>query len=316
MMRDDFAVFILTHGRPDKMLTVKVLEDGNYTGKLFIVIDNEDEEQEEYKRIFGDKVIVFNKTEAAKIFDVGDNFPDHRGVVYARNAVFDIAKNLGIEYFLVLDDDYFRLGFRIERNNKLYIISCRQLDRLFELMIDFLEVSGAITVAFAQGGDYIGGKDSPNMHPQLKRKAMNTFFCKTTRRFNFSGRINEDVNAYVTLGIVGKLLFTVTMASITQIQTQQNKGGLTELYLDKGTYVKSFYTVMYAPSAVKISMMGDKNMRIHHRVNWNNCVPKIIREKYKKAYLKEVEYGKKETRSHKEAEEQKAGNKSGRPAED
>jgi hypothetical protein len=65
-------------------------------------------------------------------------------------------------------------------------------------------------------------------------------------------------------------------------QTQQSKGGLTELYLDKGTYVKSFYPVMYAPSAVKKSMMGDKHMRIHHRVCWNNCVPLILNEKYKK----------------------------------
>ena len=65
-------------------------------------------------------------------------------------------------------------------------------------------------------------------------------------------------------------------------KTQANAGGLTDIYLDNGTYVKSFYSVMFCPSAVKVSMMGDTQMRIHHKVYWNYCVPKIINEKYKK----------------------------------
>ena len=31
-----------------------------------------------------------------------------------------------------------------------------------------------------------------------------------------------------------------------------------------GTYVKSFYSVMYAPSCVKISTLGTSNKRIHY----------------------------------------------------
>ena len=54
---------------------------------------------------------------------------------------------------------------------------------------------------------------------------------------------------------------------------------MTDVYLDYGTYVKSFFSVMYNPSSVKISHIG-KHKRIHHQINWNNAVPKIISEDY------------------------------------
>lgn len=57
---------------------------------------------------------------------------------------------------------------------------------------------------------------------------------------------------------------------------------MTDLYLDSGTYVKSFYSVIFSPSCVKISMMGDKHKRVHHKVNWNSCCPKILNEKWRK----------------------------------
>ena len=117
---------------------------------------------------------------------------------------------------------------------------------------------------------------------QLSRKAMNTFICDTERPFQFIGRINEDTSAYVALQHRGGLFFTYMGASIVQQQTQANSGGLTELYLDSGTYVKSFYSVMFTPSAVKISDMGESHRRIHHHVNWNNTASKILDQKYQK----------------------------------
>ncbi len=70
---------------------------------------------------------------------------------------------------------------------------------------------------------------------------------------------------------------------IVQINTQQSSGGMTELYLDGGTYWKSFYSVMLAPSCVTIQEMGEVNRRIHHRVDWANAVPVILREEHRKA---------------------------------
>ena len=78
------------------------------------------------------------------------------------------------------------------------------------------------------------------------------------------------------------MFFTISELGLEQTATQQNKGGLTDIYLDQGSYLKSFYSVLYSPSCVKVSMMGLSFRRLHHRVSWNNAAPKIIDKKYKK----------------------------------
>ena len=111
---------------------------------------------------------------------------------------------------------------------------------------------------------------------------MNSWFCSIHKRFIFTGTINEDTTAYTTLGSRGYLFLTVQKASINQADTPQLSVGLTDIYLHLGTYIKSYYSARRCPSAVNISIMGDTHYRIHHNVKWNNCVPKIISDKYKK----------------------------------
>jgi hypothetical protein len=282
-LRNDFAVFILTHGRPEHVYTLKSLQKMNYSGKWYIVIDNEDKTADRYRELYGDKVIMFDKLAISKTFDTADNFKDRRTIVYGRNACFDIAEKLGIKYFLQLDDDYTRFYYKyIKNGTTLSEIPLRQLDRCFELMLRFLDVTNAECVAMAQGGDFIGGADGSMLEKGIKRKAMNTLFCRTDKRFQFLGRINEDVNTYVNMGRQGKLFLTVTRVGTYQKATQQTGGGMTDVYLDSGTYLKSFYSIIFAPSCVKINRMGAIHRRIHHKVLWNNCTPMIISEKYKK----------------------------------
>lgn len=282
-LRDNFCVFILSHGRADNIKTLKTLEKANYSGDWYIVIDNEDKTADEYYKKYGtERVVMFDKLKKSKEFDTADNFNDRRTIVYARNACFDIAEDLGYKYFLELDDDYTSLGHRMIKDNKFIEVHSRQADNLFEAMLKFLDDSNASTVALAQGGDFIGGADSSFFKKGISRKAMNTFFCDVNKRFEFLGRVNEDVNTYTYQGSVGRLLLTVSKASITQVTTQASGGGMTDMYLDSGTYVKSFYTVMFMPSSVKIRMMGGAHKRLHHSVSWNNTVPKIIDERYKK----------------------------------
>lgn len=69
---------------------------------------------------------------------------------------------------------------------------------------------------------------------------------------------------------------------MVQLQTQSNSGGNTEAYKTMGTYVKSFYSVMAAPSCCKVSILGTTHPRIHHKIDWNKAVPKILHERFKK----------------------------------
>lgn len=281
----DFCIFILTHGRPNKVLTYKILLKYKCTYPIYFIIDNEDSKAEEYYKNFGkDKVIMFDKKEIGKTFDNADNFDNRKCIVYARNACFKIAKDLGYKYFLELDDDYTDFRYKFDSdNNYVGIKEPKNIDKIFDIILDYLKSSPITTIAFAQGGDFIGGGESGiSDSVKIKRKAMNSFFCSLDKPFTFIGRINEDVNSYVYLGSKGKLFFQINNFALQQLTTQSNSGGMTETYLDGGTYVKSFYTVIFSPSCTKIWLMGAVNPRLHHKISWNNAVPKILSEDLKK----------------------------------
>lgn len=283
MILDNFCVFILTHGRPNNVVTYDTLEKHRYTGPLYIIIDNEDKTAEGYYKHYGDKVIMFDKKAISKTFDEGDNFDDRRTIVYARNACFQIAKELGFTYFMELDDDY--VDFRYKQDESRGQIDKRDiksLDNMFRLLLEFYKSIPAKSIAIAQGGDFLGGKNGNAAKNPQYRKCMNSFICSTDRPFKFYGRINEDVNTYTLGGLRGELFFTVPNIALQQKATQANTGGMSDIYNIQGTYVKSFYTVLYAPGCAKVKIMQCKHPRLHHTISWNNTTPAIIREGYKK----------------------------------
>ena len=289
MTARNFAVFILTHGRADSVYTFKTLRQQGYTGKIYLLCDDEDKQISKYKNLYGsDTVIVFNKQDAINETDSGDNFKKRNSGVYARNINFKIAADLGLTHFWQLDDDYTRFDYSLNEemqyttsNNKI-----GKLDDILAVMVDFIETTPFHSIAFAQGGDFIGGEGctllSRMRKDEIYRKVMNSFLFKVDRPVQFMGRINEDVNMYVEWGRRGVLFMTSPQLRLQQVVTQQNAGGLTEIYLELGTYTKSFYTVMYAPSCVKISEVGTTDRRIHHQVMWKYAVPKILDQSHRK----------------------------------
>lgn len=278
-----FAAFILSHGRPHDVVTFTSLRDAGYTGRIILLVDNEDKHAPIYCEKFGaENVIVFDKTVIAQTFDTGDNTFERRSSIFARNASFGIARNLGLDYFIQLDDDYKDFQYRTKNKGVLLVSPVRSMDAVFDAMLDFLDDSGVLTVAFSQGGDHLGGASTFDKL-KVKRKAMNSFFFKTTNGIDFVGRLNEDVNTYVVHGARGIVFLTLLRLQLVQGKTQHTPGGMSEVYLDSGTYLKSFFTVMMAPSCTTIVMMGQTHRRLHHRIQWNNAVPKIIAPMYCKA---------------------------------
>jgi len=262
------------------------LKDAGYTGRLYLVVDNEDKTLDKYIANFGkDRVVVFNKKEMADQVDEGNNFDERRTIAHARNACFKIAKDLGIKYFMELDDDYISFEYRyVSRcGEKLKVHYVSNLDAVLGLYLEFYKETGFSSMAFAQGGDFIGGVENKYATKKpLIRKCMNSFICSTDRPFQFIGAMNEDVNTYVTLGSRGVLFGTIPMISLVQTATQSQKNGITDMYLRFGTYCKAFTTVMMHPSSVRISMMNTSNPRIHHLIKWQNTTPMIVPEEHKK----------------------------------
>lgn len=283
-MRSDFVALILSHGRADNVKTHKTLRNQGYTGPIKILVDDEDEQLEAYRRRFGDEVFVFGKKEAAKDCDLGDNFAYCGTPLYARNQCHKIVKALGYRFFIELDDDYSYFTHKFSPNLVFWgYKKIGNLDAVFSALVDFLEGAKLDCVCMAQEGDFLGGPNGKfGSTVFLSRKIMNTFVCDVEKPFKFYGRFNDDVNAYIVGNVRGKRFYTVNLAAVYQEKTQRAKGGLTESYKRYGTYVKSFYSVMFAPTAVVVKDMGNLRRRCHHKINYNACCPKLLREDWRK----------------------------------
>jgi len=284
-MRDDFGVLIITHQRPHHQATLDLFRRRNYTGPIWLVIDDEDPTADEYRRQYGDQVLEFSKREMEGTFDGGDNFRDHRAGVYARNACWQFARDLGLKYHIQTDDDlkaftWRRMGHK-DGVYKYGAWMATRLDDAFEEMVEFVEATGTLGFSVSIGGDRIGGVKNSRFGQgkrSLQRKPMGMWLVATDRPFQFVGRMNDDVNTYMTLGNRGGLFFSYSGFQIDGPPTQHNEGGMTDLYLARGTYQKSFYTLMMGPSYTTIRSIGVNEYRAHHQIDWKNALPKIVSE--------------------------------------
>lgn len=281
-MDSRYCVFILTHGRPNNVLTYDTLKKCGYSGDLYLIVDDEDLTVNKYIENFGyGNVKVFNKKLMADSVDECNNFDNRKVICHARNYCFVLAKELGVKYFIQLDDDYYEFIYKFA-DTKGQVLS-KNINTIFSLMFEFFIKSSALSICFSQTGDFIGGIDNgKGVYRFSKRKCMNSFFCSTDRPFNFIGSINEDVNTYTTIASRGGLFLTIPVFAINQKDSQTQKNGMSEIYKLQGTYIKSFTTVLMQPSSVSISMMNASHKRIHHKIKWSNTTPMIISEKHKK----------------------------------
>lgn len=277
-MRDDFAVLIITHGRPDNQLTLSCLQKLGYNGKLYLVVDDEDKTMDKYIEKYGaDMVKVFHKV---PWFDIGDNFYEQKNSsVFARNECFKIARDLGLKYFLELDDDFTRMAIRYNDGGALKEHKPKDIGKLFDIFIEYLELEPITCLGFSTEVSMIGGVDG-EFAKGITRRVRNTFFCKVDKPFEFKGRF-EDISTPAWYNSIGHIFMSITAVMISTLDKEKNHGGMAEMKNQNISYFERFYGVMWMPSAIKIRRMdGEGNHK--ENVSWNNVVPKIISERWKK----------------------------------
>lgn len=277
---NDLGIFILTYGRAKEQTTLQLLKKYGITDNVYLIVADNDPQIEEYRKAYGRIVKEFNRNEVEE--DIEDNVKPKSGVISARNYCFKLAKKLGYKYFVELDDDYSLFCFRYVSENKLKGKKVEDLKQVLVSTVQVLEDTPIECFAWAQTGDFVGGVNSDVVRNCFKRKAMNAMFFKTGTSIRFYGRINEDVNMYVHHGKLGQLVLTETFIALHQAKTQTLEHGMSDLYNENGTYLKSMYSVMQDPAIVSLSPMGNVHLRIHHRICWNACTPKVLSEEYKK----------------------------------
>ena len=279
MESKDFAVFILSHGRADTISTYRALRDGGYTGRTYVVIDNEDDQEELYRQKFGDDIIQFDKRDYLEKTDLGDLDTDRRIGVFARNFIQDEAKRLGYKFHLQLDDDVHGFTYRFAQGKVLRALHCSHLDEVFSGMVEYMKETPITSLSFALSAYNMGGVDG-SIKEGMTRKTMTTFLMRADDVQYFHMRMNDDITTSLINGMRGKLYYSYLPIEVEVDKTQVKAGGMTDIYQKNGTYRKSFYSVMCCPSCVKVSAMGITDYRIHHTISWNNAVPKLLSERW------------------------------------
>lgn len=277
-----FAVFILSHGRAKTISTYSALRRHGYTGPMYVVIDNEDDQEPLYREKFGNDIIQFDKRDYVALTDLGDLDDDRRIGVFARNFIQDKAAEMGYKYHLQLDDDIHGFTWRTVRDGRLVCVMVRDIDAVLSAMLDYMDSAPFTALSFGLAIYYVGGLSNSTWKKQMIPKTMTTFIMRKDEKHYFHMRMNDDITTSALANMRGQMFYSYLPVRVDTVKTQSQAGGMTDIYRDNGTYRKSFYTVMAAPSCTKISQMGLHDMRVHHEIVWNNCAPKILDESLRK----------------------------------
>lgn len=275
-MRTDFAIFIVSNSRPNNVKTIETLNNCNNTNKIYIIVDDLDKTINEYRANFKD-VIVFDKMKYYNLTDTFYNNTKPNQVTFARNAVFDIAKDLNLKYFWVLDDDIKDFSFRYIEDNELASKCITNLDKVLDIMIDYLEECNLSSLCFADDSFYFGGKDGDRFKRELVPGLYNSMLFKTDDRIWFSGNLNEDLITLLNYSKIGKLMFMYMGICNRLPKVSTTKGGNYDAYQDTNNYIKTWYHIIPYPGNIKLNLNNYRPV-----VGHKNLYPKIISDKFKK----------------------------------
>ena len=278
-MRNDFAIFILSHGRANNQITLKTLRKAGYTGKWDIVVDDSDEQKDEYVEKYGDHIIVFDKNAEYEKADTFTNEKYLKCILYARNACEKIAKKNEFKYFCQLDDDITSLVYRYEDDEKAKSKNVTNLDDLLEAYIDFLESGNISCASFATQNAFIGGVSSLRSEPN--RRCFNVFFRNVNIPVKWRCAMNEDYITSILEGMTGKVFIEPKFVGVgtKEVGKGTQTGGMKETYAYMSDYERCFYAVIAAPSAFSVEQ-NLKKFQITLRKDFS--VPKILNERWRK----------------------------------
>lgn len=246
---NECAIFILSNGRPDKVKTYDYLKT-SFSGDVYILCDDQDETLPYYKDKFGSKVIVFDKDEWVKKSDPMDNFNSKKSVLYARNAVFEIAAAMGYRYFAMADDDIKDLQFRYEHDGKLLAKPVSNLDKVIDYIVQLMSATAISYFSFGTDKNFIGGVQNRNFQKKVIDKVYNFIICKSGQQHSYKGIMNEDEIHNVISLSTGVLLKSLTAIQIVMEPVgKAETGGNSETYKENGYYsfTRNFYPIIACP---------------------------------------------------------------------
>lgn len=282
-MRDDFAIFILTHGRPNNQRTLETIRREGYTGKVYLVVDDLDKTFGEYKHLY-DNVIVFDKMKYVDKTDCGLSEPKINFAVFARNAIEDIAKDMGYKFFGMFDDDLERLRFRYEEDNHLMSVEISDLDSVIDAVIEYMEDCNIATTSFAPVPVFIGGLTrlrQRNLDNGKLRECFNVVFRNSSFDVTWGLNMHEDRITSMMCGRKGQIwqMLLFIQMDLGELFGKE-EGGNSSVYREMDKFQQVFFPTLVFPDSIYVSYYN--NHFTPRVIGEDNICNKIVSGGYKK----------------------------------
>lgn len=275
-MRNDFAVFITTHGRPN-CKTFHTLRRQGYTGQMFCVVDDLDTTVDEYVKNFGkEHVLVFEKY--AQLDSVERMTSDRvlSTVLYARHACFELADALNIKYFMICDDDIELFRHKYDTGESLKSIPVESMDEVLTNVVNYFATTNVACLGISDSGAFFGGRNGAYQN-KYQRMISVCYLCKTDDPIEFGSICFEDLWSTVQNSRAGKVLFeTMFLCHSGEPMGSGASGGTTDFYKQNSLFKRNWYDVIAFPDCFYINqktVLGRRHV---------NMCPKIVSSTYRR----------------------------------
>ena len=284
-----YALFITSHKNPSVCKTLDTLKGLNYIGEYYIVIDDKDPLIDEYKKIYEDKLKVFDKSLYMSITDSGHDSQHTPSacVLYARNFIEDLAKELKLDAFIMCDDDILNFIFRPldEVNQKILRCKITSINEVLEAYLTYLLECNIPCLGFGTPNFYFGGYENLASGGYLTRRSVSNFFFRNVSKDVKWVMPMEDFNTAITYGVCGNLFLSPAFVEVevapqyTQKGGESKKDGMSLFYENTSSFTRAFYSTMLEPSFCSPQLWKGKFIPMMSK---DNACPKIISSSYKR----------------------------------
>ena len=272
-------IFIPSYHRANNLKTIKYFLKHNYNPKkLHVFIDDDTDDIGEYQEQASKlefNLHIFDMKEARNRFDyVHRASKSRRSAGQARNMFYEFAKELNIDFYLVIDDDTSHYQVR-PFGVYTRMANIDDLTLVFNGVKEFMIRQNIGVFGLSQTGDMFERINKKIM----RKKVMNTTFYNT--KYIYRGeRGVQDNDTSQFVGIMNEGYFTGSLASglvLNQVASATAKGGLTDLYNECKLLNKSLIIPIQFPSLCHAEKQKKNGGRLHHRINHRYLSPKLIK---------------------------------------
>lgn len=282
-MREDFAVFICTHGRPYAQHTLKKLLSTGYTGKYYLVLDDQDDTIQSYIDEYGaDNIIVFDKNHYINSMDVGSSNPPYKCIVYAKNACEDIARDMGLSVFVIADDDVVSFRYRWPEDNVLKSMEVKSnIDEILDAYCDALLTMNISTASFGVPSHYFLGVSSiTNEKVQSMRIPFQFVFRNTAHKVDWISGFGEDIITAVRYNQLGQFWQVLPQVELSTLPLATGSGGMLDTYKSLSSFTRAMYNFIFSPTGIKFYQ--NKDGMFKPAIRYGSTTPKVVSPKFRK----------------------------------